>query len=80
MAVIDDLVAAGFSVTQGDAIVGVDAGTATANDLVIQGVWANTAAVLVADNAGTATDDDLARAGLSTPQISAVNAAFAVTP
>lgn len=73
------LVAAGFSTTQAAAIVGVDAGTATANDLVTQGIWANTAAVLVADNAGTANDDDLVRAGLSTPQVAAVNAAFAVT-
>lgn len=80
MAVVDDLVSAGFSRTQSDAVIGVDAGTATANDLVTQGVWANTASVLVAKNAGTATDDNLVQAGLSTPQVTAVDAAFAVTP
>jgi len=80
MAVVDDLITAGFSRTQSDAIIGVDAGTANANDLVTQGVWANTAATLVAKNAGTATNDDLVRAGLSNPQVTAVNAAFAVTP
>ena len=53
MAVIDDLVVSGLSLTQAQAVIGVDAGTATAADLVAQGLSVTQAAQVIAVNAGT---------------------------
>lgn len=80
MAVIDDLVASGFSVPQAQTIVAVDAGTATAVDLVVAGFSSTQASNIVALDAGTITSNQLVVNGMwFGTQVPAVVAALAVT-
>lgn len=80
MAVIDDLVASGFSVPQAQTIVAVDAGTATAVDLVIAGFSSTQASNIVALDAGSITSNQLVVNGMwAGTQVPAVVAALAVT-
>lgn len=81
MAIIDDLIASGFSTPQAQAVIDVDAGTGTTDTLVAAGFSVTQAAQVVALNAGTATENDLVVQGLwSGTQVPAIVAALAVTP
>jgi hypothetical protein len=64
MAVIDDLVASGFSIPQAQAVVGFNAGTATTVDLVQAGFSSTQAADIAALDAGTITANQLVVDGL----------------
>lgn len=80
MAVIDDLVASGFSIPQAQTIVAVDAGTATAVDLVVAGFSSTQASNIVSLDAGTITSNQLVVNGMwAGTQVPAVVAALAVT-
>lgn len=68
MAVIDDLVSQGLSLTQAQAVIGLNVGTATVDDLVRQGFSVVQATTVVAVNAGTMGINDLVRAGFSLTQ------------
>jgi len=81
MAVIDDLVASGFSIPQAQTIVNVDAGTATAVDFVVAGFSSTQASDIVALNAGSINSNQLVVDGLwFGTQVPAIVAALAVTP
>lgn len=77
MAIVDDLVASGLSITQAQAVINEDAGTGTAADLVAQGFSGVQATAI---DSGNPSADDLVNAGFSTPQQVAIIAALAVTP
>lgn len=77
MAIIDDLVASGLSLTQAQAVIDEDAGTGSQAALVAQGFSGVQASVIDTGNPSAA---DLANAGFSTPQQTAIIAALAVTP
>lgn len=78
MAVIDDLVSQGLSLTQSQAVIGLNVGTATVDDLVRQGFSVVQATTVVAVNAGTMDINDLVRAGFSLTQAQAIIAAVTV--
>lgn len=78
MAVIDDLVSQGLSLTQAQAVIGLNVGTATVDDLVRQGFSVVQATTVVAVNAGTMDINDLVRAGFSLTQAQTIITALAV--
>lgn len=78
MAVIDDLVSQGLSLTQAQAVIGLNVGTATVDDLVRQGFSVVQATTVVAVNAGTMDINDLVRAGFSLTQAQNIIIALAV--
>lgn len=81
MAVIDDLVASGFSIPQAQAVVGFNAGTATTADLVRSGFSSTQAADIASLNAGTITANQLVVDGLwFGTQVPEIVDALAVTP
>lgn len=75
MAIIDDLVASGLSVTQAQEVIDVNAGTGSEAELVAQG-FSGVQASTIAGGAPSAAD--LVNAGFSTPQQLAIDAALAV--
>jgi orotate phosphoribosyltransferase len=77
MAIIDDLVTSGLSVTQAQAVIDEDAGTGSVAALVAQGFSGVQASTI---DAGSPSAADLVSAGFSTPQQLAITAALAVTP
>jgi hypothetical protein len=77
MAIIDDLVASGLSVTQAQAVIDEDAGTGTLANLVAQG-FSGVQATLI--DSGNPSAADLAAAGFSPNQRTSIIAALAVTP
>ena len=79
MAVIDDLVASGFSIPQSQAVVGLNVGTATTVDLVVAGFSSTQATDIAALNAGTVTANQLVVDGLwFGTQVPAIEAALGV--
>ena len=79
MAVIDDLVASGFSIPQAEAVVGLNVGTATTVDLVVAGFSSTQATDIAALNAGSITSNQLVVDGLwFGTQVPAIVAALAV--
>ena len=78
MAVIDDLVSQGLSLTQAQAVIGFNVGTATVDDLVRQGFSVVQATTVIAVNAGTMDIDDLVSAGFSLTQAEQIIVALAV--
>lgn len=78
MAVIDDLVSQGLSLTQAQAVIGLNVGTATIDDLVRQGFSTVQASTVVAVNAGTMTINNLVAAGFSLTQAQQIIIALAV--
>ena len=78
MAVIDDLVEQGLSLTQAQAVIGLNVGTATIDDLVRQGFSFVQATAVVAVNAGTMNIDNLVAAGFSLTQAQQIVIALAV--
>lgn len=71
MAVIDDLVSSGLSLTQAQAVIAAGAGSASASDLVSQGFSTTQADVILAGG----SVDDLVRQGLFGTQATAIVAA-----
>jgi chitinase len=78
MAVIDDLVAQGLSLTQAQAVINLNVGAATINTLVAQGFSVVQATAVVNVNAGSMTVVDLVRAGFSLTQAQNIVIALAV--
>lgn len=78
MAVIDNLVAQGISLTQAQAVINLNVGAATITDLVRQGFSSVQGTAIVNVNAGTMTINDLIRAGFSLPQAQQIIIALAV--
>jgi hypothetical protein len=79
MAVIDDLVASGFSIPQAEAVVGLNVSTATTVDLVVAGFSSTQATDIAALNAGSITSNQLVVDGLwFGTQVPAIVAALAV--
>jgi hypothetical protein len=68
MAVIDDLVEQGLSLTQAQAVIGLNVGAATIDDLVRQGFSNVQAVAVVSVNAGTMNINNLVAAGFSLTQ------------
>lgn len=64
MAVIDDLVASGFSIPQAQAVVDLNVGAATTVDLVVAGFSSTQATDIAALNAGSVTSNQLVVDGL----------------
>ena len=77
MAVIDDLVSQGLSLTQAQAVIALNVGAATVDDLVRQGFSVVQATTVVAVNAGTMNINDLVRAGFSLTQAQTIITALA---
>lgn len=77
MAIIDDLVASGLSLTQAQEVIKEDAGTGSLASLVSQGFSGVQASTVDTGNPSAAA---LANAGFSTTQQLAIIAALAVTP
>jgi hypothetical protein len=79
MAVIDDLVASGFSIPQAQAVVGLNVSTATTVDLVVAGFSSTQATDIAALNAGSITSNQLVVDGLwFGTQVPAIVAALAI--
>ena len=78
MAVIDNLVAQGLSLTQAQAVIAFNVGAATITDLVRQGFSGVQGTAVVNVNSGTMTINDLIRAGFSLPQAQQIIVALAV--
>jgi hypothetical protein len=77
MATLDALVSQGLSLTQAQAILGVNVGTANANDLVTQGLFVTQATAVINTNSGTMGLADLVSSGFSLTQAQAIVAALA---
>lgn len=78
MAVIDDLVASGFSIPQAQAVVDLNVGAATTVDLVVAGFSSTQATDIAALNAGSVTSNQLVVDGLwFGTQVPAIVAALA---
>jgi hypothetical protein len=78
MAVIDDLVEQGLSLTQAQAVIGLNVGAATIDDLVRQGFSNVQAVAVVSVNAGTMNIDNLVAAGFSLTQAEQIVIALGV--
>jgi hypothetical protein len=79
MAVIDDLVASGFSTPQAQTVVNFNIGTATTTDLVVAGFSSTQATDIAALNAGSITSNQLVVDGLwFGTQVPAIVAALGV--
>ena len=79
MAVIDDLVASGFSLAQAQTVIAFNATTATVADLVASGFSTIQALDISAVNAGSKTSDQLTQDGIwFGTQVPAIVAALAV--
>lgn len=80
MAIIDDLIASGLSLSQAQAVIAEDT-TANIDGLVSAGFTYTQALGITGLDAGTATADNLTVQGLwAGTQVPAIQAALAVTP